>query len=125
MNVKELNRNQLEELKQRYYTEKNGNASYGELANINELVTDEEVMKEYDNVDFVEDDFFSSQEEKKIMNFEQALEVVRTLSKSQGFYCRVLQDMEQFSEEQKEAFEIALKENCIKEPVDLVLLFET
>lgn len=60
MKVKELNRNQLEELKQRYYTEKNENVSYGELADIDNLVSDKEVFEYYKDVDFVEEDFFSS-----------------------------------------------------------------
>lgn len=59
MQVKDLSKNQLEELKQRYYTEKNENVSYGELANIDGLVTDEEVFEEYKDIDFVEEDFFS------------------------------------------------------------------
>ena len=58
MKVTELSRDQLTELKERYYTERNENVSYGELANINELVTDAEIFKEYYFVDFVEDDFF-------------------------------------------------------------------
>lgn len=58
MKVTELSRDQLTELKVRYYTERNENVSYGELANINELVTDAEIFEEYDFVCFVEDDFF-------------------------------------------------------------------
>lgn len=58
MKVTELSRDQLTELKERYYTERNENVSYGELASINELVTDAEIFKEYDCVNFVEDDFF-------------------------------------------------------------------
>lgn len=61
MNVRELNREQLEELKQHYYMfEKFGkeiSASWGELAMIDELVTDEEVFDFYENTIFVEDDF--------------------------------------------------------------------
>lgn len=59
MKVKELTRSQLVELKQRYYTEKNGDVSYGELANIDNIVTDNEIFEEYQNVDFVEEDFFT------------------------------------------------------------------
>lgn len=59
MKVKELTRSQLVELKQRYYTEKNGDVSYGELADINNIVTDNEIFEEYQNVDFVEEDFFT------------------------------------------------------------------
>lgn len=59
MKVQELNRNQLEELKERYYIERNENVSYGELSNINNLVSDEEIFNEYGHINFVEDDFFS------------------------------------------------------------------
>lgn len=60
MKVTELTKEQLTELKERYYMERNDSVSYGELCNINELVTNAEVFKEYDCVDFVEDDFFCS-----------------------------------------------------------------
>lgn len=64
MNVRELSRDELLELKSRYYTERldqNGEIpSYGELANVDTLVTDEEVYEEYDGIDFVKEDFFSN-----------------------------------------------------------------
>lgn len=64
MNVRELNREQLEELKQHYYMfDKFGeeiSVSYGELAMIDELVTDEEVFDFYDNYVFCNDDFSCS-----------------------------------------------------------------
>nr|DAG70237.1 MAG TPA: hypothetical protein [Caudoviricetes sp.] len=59
MKVRELNREQLEELKQRYYTEKNENVSYGEFADIDKLVTDNEIFEEYEHIEFCEEDFFS------------------------------------------------------------------
>lgn len=61
MKVQELNKVQLEELKQRYYTEKNENVSYGELADIDNLVSDKEIFEEYEGIEFTEDDFFSSE----------------------------------------------------------------
>lgn len=65
MDVKELSREQLVELKQNYLTEladkRNGEGvSYGELANADELVTDEEIFLFYAGVDFVSEDFFCS-----------------------------------------------------------------
>ena len=48
---------QIEQIKQRYYCEKNKNASYGELVNINNLVSDEEIEQEFGDRFFVEDDF--------------------------------------------------------------------
>ena len=61
MNVKELNRDQLIQLKQRYLTDwydsLGSSPSYGELADADTLVADELVFYYYDGVDFVEDDF--------------------------------------------------------------------
>lgn len=62
MNVTELNRAQLRELKSNYYSEKYGGISYGILDNIDFFVDDEEVFSECADIDFVEDDFFSSAE---------------------------------------------------------------
>lgn len=58
MSVKDLTREQLIELKQRYYTERNENVSYGELADIDNLVSDNEIFEEYGHIIFVEEDFF-------------------------------------------------------------------
>lgn len=61
MNVHELTKDQLEELKGNYLTEKMDAAgewpSWGELAAADELVSDEEVFEHYDGTDFVNDDF--------------------------------------------------------------------
>ena len=57
MGVKDLTREQLIELKQRYYTERNENVSYGELADIDNLVSDNEIFEEYGHITFVEEDF--------------------------------------------------------------------
>lgn len=57
MSVKELTREQLIELKQRYYTERNENVSYGELADIDNLVSDNEIFEEYGDITFVAEDF--------------------------------------------------------------------
>lgn len=61
MKVTELNRDQLTELKQRYYADATGrDLSYEELANIDFYVTDYDVQREYAHIDFVPDDFFCS-----------------------------------------------------------------
>ncbi len=67
MKVTELNRDELTELKQRFLMEKRAEEhedepSYGELAQIDELVSDDEVYAEYDYIDFVKDDFFCNSE---------------------------------------------------------------
>lgn len=60
MNVKELNRAQLLQLKANYYEDRHPEGvSYGELASVDELVSDEEVIDAYDGVNFVEEDFIS------------------------------------------------------------------
>ena len=63
MSIKELNEEQLIELKTRYYMDKNESVSWGELADIDELVTMEELEEEYGHITFVEDDFFCSCED--------------------------------------------------------------
>lgn len=65
MKVEELSREQLVELKQNYLTElsdkRNGEGvSYWELANADELVSDEEIFDYYAGTDFVPEDFFCS-----------------------------------------------------------------
>ena len=70
MAVFELNRAQLTELKQHFLIKLSNEGrysnyfqvdwdtpSYGELANADDLVTDEEVMREYAGVRFVPEDF--------------------------------------------------------------------
>ncbi len=61
MTINELTREQLMQVKQNYYTQKQAEAgqgvSYGELATINELVTDAEIYAAYEGVTFTPDDF--------------------------------------------------------------------
>ncbi len=60
MTVQELSREQLIELKGHYYCGKNENVSWGELANIDEIVSDEEIFEAEGGTMFVPDDFFCS-----------------------------------------------------------------
>ena len=57
MDVHELNREQMIQLKQAILCERDAGTSYGELAAADELVTDEEVFMQYGGTNFVEDDF--------------------------------------------------------------------
>ena len=62
MTVRQLNRDQLTELKQRMvsdeiYESEGRTPSYGELVEA-ESVPDEKVFEKYDGIDFVQDDFF-------------------------------------------------------------------
>lgn len=58
MTVQELNREQLEQLKRQYYDDRHPEGvSYGELASINEIVGDAEIMEHFAGAEFVEDDF--------------------------------------------------------------------
>ncbi len=61
MTVKELTREQMLALKQAYLTERldreeNRSPSYGELADADELISDEEVLSAYEGVMFSADD---------------------------------------------------------------------
>ena len=72
MTVKELKRQQLEELKIHYYDEiiqdqEGRSISYGEMAAIDELVTDEKIFREYEGYIFTEDDFSPVEEESEII----------------------------------------------------------
>lgn len=58
MGVRDLNKTQLRQLKENYYTEKHRSVSYGELANIDSLVSDEEVFTVFADTNFVNDDFW-------------------------------------------------------------------
>ena len=61
MKLKDLNDDQRLQLKQRILTDrmdaKGGSPSYGELADADTLVTDEELEAEFGDTEFVPDDF--------------------------------------------------------------------
>ncbi len=70
MHVRELNKEQLEQLKIQYYDEllqeqEKRSISYGEIADIDEIINDEKIYHEYDGYVFSEDDFFSTQTEEE------------------------------------------------------------
>lgn len=60
LNITDLNRDQLIELKQAMYTENNEDVSWEELANVDELVSDIDVFERYSGVSFTKDDFSCS-----------------------------------------------------------------
>lgn len=65
MEVTELSRDQLTELKGEYldnwlYENEGRDASMGEWIDADEIVSDDEIFREYEGVDFVNDDFFST-----------------------------------------------------------------
>lgn len=57
MSYDELNRDQILALKQNYLVRTQDNVSYNELAEADNLVSDEELEQEYKNINFVEEDF--------------------------------------------------------------------
>lgn len=66
-------------------------------------------------------------EEKKAMTGEEVIDVVRTLSQSQGFYGRLLQNIEQLKRCNPDQYEELLDEfeaQQFKDSVDVVLYFE-
>jgi hypothetical protein len=62
MKVKELSRDQIDQLKQDLVCEMNEakgeGTSWSDLAYADDFVTDEEVFEKFANVEFVEEDFF-------------------------------------------------------------------
>ena len=71
MNVRDLSKEQMHELKERYLLEladegsfaevmgvENDEPSYGDLADADDIVPDDVIFKDYEGVDFVNDDFF-------------------------------------------------------------------
>lgn len=63
MKVQELNKEQLQQLKVRYLDEllqeeEGRNISYGEIANIDDIVSDKIMFDLYEHIEFVEEDFF-------------------------------------------------------------------
>lgn len=64
MNVKELTEDQKTELKITYLQElldevkENRNPSYGEIYEINNIISDEDIFERYKNIEFENDDFF-------------------------------------------------------------------
>lgn len=64
MGVRELNRDQLIELKVQYLMDiHNGNVSYGEIAEADDIVSDATVYEYYSGYTFSPDDFASSAEQ--------------------------------------------------------------
>lgn len=60
MKLKDLTDEERLELKQNYLTRDN-DVSYGELADADQLVIDEELEAEYGSTEFTKDDFFCNQ----------------------------------------------------------------
>ena len=91
MTVYDLNRDQLTELKQRYYAERTDRITHEELMNIDFYVTDYDVQHEYADTYFTNDDFFctAGQEELVIPKLsEQLAEIINDLQniKGQGWW---------------------------------------
>lgn len=67
--IENLTNEQKEQLKINYLDEKlmeteNRNISYGEMANINDLVSDEEIIEAYGHISFVKEDFWNYKSKK-------------------------------------------------------------
>ena len=60
MNVRELNRWQLDELKQAYVCETMEIINWGDMTDATDIITDETIYNHYDGIDFVNDDFLCS-----------------------------------------------------------------
>lgn len=69
MTVKDLKRQQLQELKAKYYDDmlqdtEGRSISYGEIADIDEIVTDKKIFQEFDGYCFTDEDFSPVEEEE-------------------------------------------------------------
>ena len=64
-------------------------------------------------------------ETKNFMNGNQAIEIIKSLSKSQGFYGRLLIQIEEFTKEQLEDFNRIIENAKLTDSVDLVLFLES
>lgn len=62
MNVHELSRDQLVELKQKMLCDRDEQPSWFDMADADNKVSDDEVFKEYGGTEFVTGDFFCSME---------------------------------------------------------------
>jgi hypothetical protein len=58
MTIKDLDKQQLTQVKQAYFAENHENMSYDDLEMINTLVSDEEIFEAFEGVNFVDDDFW-------------------------------------------------------------------
>ncbi len=63
MDVHELSRDQLIELKQRMLCDRYQQPSWFDMVDADNKVSDDEVFREYEGTEFVPDDFFCSMEE--------------------------------------------------------------
>lgn len=59
------------------------------------------------------------------MSADYVLETIKMLAKSQGFYQRLLSAYEDMEEENKELFRKQMEAQRFKEPIDVVMYFET
>jgi hypothetical protein len=63
----------------------------------------------------------------EVYDVEQVIEVVKMLSRSQGFYGRLLERimyLKEYEPEDFETFKQVVEEQGFKDPVDVVLFFE-
>lgn len=63
-------------------------------------------------------------EKEKFLNGEQAIEIIKSLASSQGFYGRLLAEIKEFTEEQKEEFNKIIENAKLKDSVDFVMFIE-
>lgn len=62
------------------------------------------------------------------MKFDEIIQIIKDLAKSQGFYGRLLYEIEDAKENDREKYErikVTLEEQNFKDAVDMVLFFET
>lgn len=59
MSIYDLNREQLSQVKAAYLNDRSNGLYWSEICDADSLVSDEQVMNEYKDTEFSEDDFFN------------------------------------------------------------------
>lgn len=84
MKIDELLSSQKEELKQKYLAKKeNRDLYYSELAQINLLVSDDEIINEYGFMDFGNDDFFCTAGEEEMSTADLLVSILNYVLEKQ------------------------------------------
>lgn len=63
-------------------------------------------------------------ETKSFLTSTDVVNLIKDLSKSQGFYGRLLEQIKNFSEDQMKEFSELVEKEKFSDPVDVVLFFE-
>lgn len=92
----------------------------------NKMFGDEEDVFEDENTETEEPNISPLGEQNfECYTVEKVIEVIKDLAKSQGFYCRLLEAIENFNEDEMEMFKTDVESQRFSDPLDVVLYFES